>query len=125
MAWTETTRRPYRRDGLRCASDLLNTMWTGVCYAVLDNVNLAAGVYLQTQNDYLAPPAICAGSGTATSSGKCAGRRISYSSMVTYRPVRRITLYAGVMASNVYGGMASGYLHSQNIDPTIGARLQF
>ncbi|MGP0104603.1 hypothetical protein [Rhodoblastus sp.] len=104
---------------------LLNTMWTGLRYAVLDNVNLAAGVYWQTQNDYLAPPATCAGSGTATSSGKCAGGRYSYSFMVTYRPVRRITLYAGVMASNVYGGVASGYLHSQNIDPTIGARLEF
>ena len=104
---------------------LLNTMWTGLRYAVLDNVNLAAGVYWQTQNDYLAPPATCEGSGTATSSGKCSGGRYSYSFMVTYRPARRITLYAGVMASNVYGGVASGYLHSQNIDPTIGARIQF
>jgi predicted porin len=104
---------------------LLNTAWTGVRYAVWDNVNLAAGVYWQTQNDYLAPPATCTGSGTSTSSRQCAGGRYSYSFMATYRPVARIILYAGVMASTVYGGVASGFQHSQNIAPTIGARLQF
>jgi transposase len=28
MAWTETTRRHYRRDGLRYASDLTDAEWT-------------------------------------------------------------------------------------------------
>jgi hypothetical protein len=29
------------------------------------------------------------------------------------------------MLSNVYGGLASGYVAAQNIDPTIGLRIKF
>ncbi len=104
---------------------VLSTAWTGLRYAVSAKLDLGAGVYWETQNDYLAPPATCAGSGIATSSGKCAGGRYSYSVMVTYRPVKRIVLYAGVMSSNAYGGVASGFQRSQNIDPTVGVRFQF
>jgi hypothetical protein len=45
--------------------------------------------------------------------------------MVDYRPVSRISLYAGVMVSNVSGGLASGFLHTQNVDPTVGIRFRF
>ncbi|MCI4679650.1 porin [Rhodoblastus acidophilus] len=106
-------------------SRLLNTVWTGVRYAATKDVDLAAGAYWESQNDYLAAPATCTGSGTATSSGRCAGGRYSYSFRVNYRPVDRVTLYAGVLVSNVYGGVASGFQHSQNIAPTAGARLTF
>jgi hypothetical protein len=34
-------------------------------------------------------------------------------------------LYFGVALSNVYGGMSSGYLQTQNIDPTVGLRIKF
>lgn len=102
-----------------------STVWTGLRYAAMKNLDLATGVYWETQNDYLAAPANCTGSGTATSSGKCAGGRYSYSFLAEYKPVRRVTLYAGVMVSNVYGGNASGFLHAKNIDPTVGLRFQF
>jgi predicted porin len=101
------------------------TVWTGVRYKVLDNLSLAAGVYWDTQNDYLAPPPGCTGSGSSTSSYKCAGGRYSTSFLIDYKPLKRIDVYAGVMVSNVYGGTASGYLHTQNIDPTIGLRFRF
>ena len=45
--------------------------------------------------------------------------------MIDYRPVKRIDLYAGVALSNVYGGLANGYLAAQNIDPTVGVRVKF
>src|SRR5271170_6488852 len=35
---------------------ILNSMWTGVRYSVWSNLDLAAGVYYGTQNDYLPPP---------------------------------------------------------------------
>jgi hypothetical protein len=44
---------------------------------------------------------------------------------VDYRPVKRVDLYAGVALSNVYGGLANGYLQTQNIDPTVGLRIKF
>ena len=36
-----------------------------------------------------------------------------------------MTLYAGVLASNVYGGVASGFLHTENVAPTVGVRVRF
>ena len=102
-----------------------NTLWTGVRYALLSNLNLASGVYWETQNDFLAAPGICTGAGTQTSSSRCDGGRYSYSFLIDYRPVPRVNLYAGVMVSNVYGGPASGFLHDENIAPTVGLRFRF
>jgi predicted porin len=102
-----------------------STVWTGLRYALLKNLDLASGVYWEVQNNYLVPPATCTGSGTATSSGKCAGGRYSYSFLVDYRPTPRINLYAGVLFSDVYGGVANGYLHAENIAPTVGMRFRF
>ena len=102
-----------------------NTVWTGVRYAALKNLDLSAGVYWETQNDYLQGPAVCTGSGINTSSSKCSGGRYSYSFMIDYKPVPRIDIYAGVMVANVYGGVASGYLYTQSVDPTIGIRYRF
>jgi predicted porin len=45
--------------------------------------------------------------------------------MVDYRVTKRLDAYAGVMWSQVTGGLASGYLNSQNIGPTVGLRFQF
>jgi predicted porin len=45
--------------------------------------------------------------------------------MVDYRITKRLDAYAGVMWSQVTGGLASGYLNFQNIGPTVGLRFQF
>jgi hypothetical protein len=45
--------------------------------------------------------------------------------MIIYKPVKRIDLYAGIMVSNVYGGLASGFFKTQDIDPTVGIRVRF
>jgi predicted porin len=103
----------------------LNTVWTGVRYAVRSNLDLAAGVYWESQNDYLATPAVCTGSGSATSNTRCAGGRYSESFLVDYRPIPRVNLYAGVLVSDVYGGVASGFLHTENVAPTVGMRIRF
>ena len=102
-----------------------NTVWTGLRYSATKTVDLASGVYWEIQNDYLAAPDVCTGSGTMTSSSKCSGGRYSYSFLAEYKPVARFTLYAGVLVSNVYGGVASGFQHTQNIAPTVGTRFGF
>jgi len=104
---------------------VLNTVWTGVRYAVRPNLDLATGFYYEHQNDFLPAPSVCTGSGTATSSTRCAGNRWSYSFMIDYRPVSRVSLYAGTMVSNVSGGLASGFLHTQNVAATGGVRFRF
>jgi predicted porin len=103
----------------------LNTVWTGLRYSATKNVEIASGIYWEIQNDFLAAPAVCTGSGTATSSSRCSGGRYSYSFLAEYKPVPRITVYGGVLVSNVYGGVASGFQHTQNIAPTVGTRFLF
>jgi hypothetical protein len=44
---------------------------------------------------------------------------------VDYRPIPRVSLYGGLLASTVYGGAASGFLHTENVAPTVGMRIRF
>lgn len=137
---------------------ITNTLWTGVKWSVPDEllhgygaVDLASGFYYRWQNDYnstyyrgFVVGAPCTGYGAFISSGKCAGSESGLSFMVDYRPVKRVDIYAGVMISNVYGGVAQGYWNyqtvvnpvagrvfayprafTQNYDPTIGVRIRF
>ena len=39
------------------------------------------------------------------SSNKCAGTEDAFSALIDWRPVKRVDLYAGLMVSNVYGGL--------------------
>src|SRR5574337_193242 len=131
---------------------VLQTVWTGLRYSVWENLDVAAGIYYQWQNNYnftidklgFATAAACAGSGAFISSSKCAGSQTAVSILVDYKPVRRVDLYAGVMVNNVYGGLANGFITTspyfnpltrqvavasraatQNYDPTVGVRIRF
>lgn len=141
---------------------VLNTFWTGVRYSVPDewlhgygSLDLAAGFYYQSQNNFnftvdkrgFTLGAACTGTGAFISSNKCAGSQDAISFMADWRPLKRIDVYAGVMYSNVYGGLANGFTqtytyfaptpkgkiftasatsaHTSNWDPTIGIRIRF
>jgi hypothetical protein len=62
---------------------------------------------------------------TRASSNRCAGSEDAISFLIDYRPVKRVDLYAGMMISNVYGGLANGFQAVQNIAPTAGLRVKF
>ena len=100
---------------------ILRIFWTGVKYALRDNVDVAAAYYHYYQNDYSTSP--CADGGLSASS--CRGALNAYSAMIAYRPSPRLTAYGGFMWSQVTGGLASGYLNRVNFAPTIGVRVQF
>ncbi len=104
---------------------ILNTFWTGGRYNIWSNLSVSAGFYYQTQNNYLPAPATCTGHSTGTSSNKCAGSQSAISFLIDYKPFKRVDLYGGMMVSNVYGGLASGYFKTQNLDPTVGLRVRF
>ncbi len=106
-------------------NQILQTVWIGAKYNVRANLSVAANFTYQHQNDFLQAPATCTGFGASTSSPKCAGGQSAIAFLVDYNPLPRIDLYGGVMISNVYGGLASGYFKTQNIDPTIGLRTRF
>jgi predicted porin len=110
---------------------VLQTFWTGVKYSVPDEwlhgwgaLDLAAGFYYQTQNDYnfnwttgithglpfgYATGAACTGTGAFISSSKCSGSQDGLSFLVDWRPIKRVDIYGGIMLTNVYGGLANGY----------------
>ncbi len=60
-----------------------------------------------------------------SSNGACAGSETFFSALIDYRPVKRVDLYAGLMVSNVYGGLANGFPATQDISPTAGIRIKF
>ena len=62
---------------------------------------------------------------TRVSSGKCAGSTDFISALIDWRPVKRVDVYAGVMISNVYAGLANGYYATQTVNPTAGVRIKF
>jgi hypothetical protein len=80
-------------------------------------------VYYAEQNNFSTAP--CTGTGIHTSSASCAGTLDAFSFLIDYRPVQRVDLYAGAALSNVYRGLASGFLQTQTIDPTVGLRIKF
>ena len=102
-----------------------NIFWLGAKYAVNDRLDLIGALYYIGQNNYLQAPAVCTGTGIHISSAACAGSFDTFSFLIDYRPLKRIDLYAGVALSNIYGGLANGYLAAQNIDPTVGLRIKF
>jgi predicted porin len=110
--------------------------WFGAKYAITPQLDVAGDFYYLQQSDYNAGTCAPANSTfvqptgnsftvTRMNSGKCAGATDFISFLVDYRPVKRMDLYAGVMISNVYGGLANGYQVTQTVNPTAGIRIKF
>jgi len=96
--------------------------WTGARYRVIQNLDLIAAYYGYRQNAYGAGTQ--AGCTTAAHS-VCSGDLEAYSIDADYRFNIHFDTYLGAMYSGVHNGVASGYLHSTNINPTAGIRFKF
>jgi predicted porin len=117
---------------------IANVFFLGAKYAVTSQIDVAAAYYYLEQNNYNSSATPCAyANSTFTrpngntfvvsriNSSACAGSQDAISFLVDYRPVKRMDLYAGVMISNVYGGLANGFPVTQEIAPTAGLRIKF
>jgi hypothetical protein len=126
---------------------ILNTFWFGARWKVppvgfLSNLEAMGGFYYQGQNNF--NTSACSGSGAFISSSKCGGSQTGLSFLLDWKPVKRVDIYAGVLLSNVYGGLANGFFstssvvipgtatvvnvntaRTQNYDPTVGIRVRF
>jgi predicted porin len=100
---------------------ILRIFWTGIRYAIRDDLDIAGSYYHYYQNDYNTSP--CTDGGLSASS--CRGALNAYSAMIDWRPMKRVTAYGGFMWSQVTGGLASGYLYRVNIAPSLGVRVEF
>ncbi len=116
---------------------ILQVAWIGAKYAIRSDLDITGAYYFVDQNDYAPPgsaPTVCGpntkapvpgGTPQGALNSYCAGNLYALSALIEYRPLKRLDLYAGLMYSRASGGIASGYIHSDNIDPTIGLRLSF
>jgi predicted porin len=129
-AWTNTTAYNAMR--------VVNVPFIGAKYAINPQLDVSGAFYWETQNNYNSSATPCAYVKTSfvqpngnvinvlrENNSACAGTQDAISAMIDYRPLKRVDLYAGVMVSNVYGGLANGYLATQNIAPTAGLRVKF
>jgi predicted porin len=119
---------------------ILQTAWFGVRYAITPALDITGAYYHEWDNTFATAPgtlAACAVLGSASS--QCAGTLDAVSLAVDWRFARHVDVYAGMMYSQVTGGLASNFIvnnagttvqavgsnRSSNFDPGIGLRYQF
>jgi predicted porin len=100
---------------------VLQIFWAGVNYAVAPDVELMAGYYHYDQPTFGAP-ASCA---AAVTPAACHGTFDGISFAVDWQFAKKFDAYAGVMFSQVDGGLANGYLNRSTIGPAGGLRFRF
>jgi predicted porin len=101
---------------------ILQVYWGGVRYALIPQLELTAAYYGVHQSAY--------GSGTqagcsTSAHSTCSGNLQTFSFDADYRFNVHFDVYAGAMYSGVHAGLASSYLNTTNINPTIGVRCKF
>lgn len=120
---TDISNTAYGTNGL--GNKTLQVMWIGARYAVKENLDVMTGYYHYIQNSFFGTatggPAPCSDS----SRSQCAGTFDGISFAVDWRFAPKWDLYAGVMFTQVTGGLANGYLQRNNVDPTVGLRFRF
>jgi predicted porin len=104
------------------ADKILQVYWAGARYAMNDQFTVALAYYGEKQTAYAT--GVDAGCASVVS-GACAGHFNALSVSVDYHFTKRFDSYAGAMWSNVSHGLASGYLNTTVIDPTVGVRFSF
>jgi predicted porin len=119
---------------------ILQTAWFGVRYAITPALDITGAYYHEWDNTYAVAPATLAGcAALGSSSPTCAGTLDAVSVVLDWRFAKHVDLYAGIMYSQVTGGLASNFFvnnngtttqavgsnRSSNFDPGIGLRYQF
>jgi len=96
--------------------------WTGVRYTIIPKLELTVAYYGVHQDAY----GTGSQAGCSTSAHSvCSGTLEAFSFDADYRFNLHFDAYAGAMYSGVHDGMASGYIYTTNINPTVGVRFKF
>jgi len=112
----------FVNDNAYGVSKIVQVYWTGVRYTVNAHLEVTAAYYGSHQAAY--GIGMQAGCSTAAHS-VCSGILEALSLDLDYRLNRHFDAYVGAMHSAVHGGLASGYLNTTNINPTVGVRYKF
>jgi predicted porin len=104
------------------SSKTVNVYWIGVRYTIIPHLDLTVAYYGYDQNAYgTGKQAGCATSAHSV----CSGRFEAFSFDADYYFTKHFDAYLGAMYSGVHDGVASGYIYTTNINPTIGVRYKF
>ncbi|HEX4389290.1 MAG TPA: porin [Steroidobacteraceae bacterium] len=96
--------------------------WAGVRYEMAPRLELAAAYYRVHQSAYgIGSQTGC----TSSAHSVCSGSLEAFSVDADYRFNVHFDAYIGAMYSGVHGGLASGYLYTTNLNPTLGVRFKF
>jgi predicted porin len=117
---------------------ILQVAWFGATYSIRPDLDITGAYYYAFQNNFLPATGVpSCGPNTTVSAATggnllqgaansyCAGHEHAVSGLLDWRPLKRLDVYAGVMFSQVNGGLASGFFHTNNVAPTVGLRLSF
>jgi predicted porin len=119
---------------------ILQTAWIGARYSITPALDITGAYYHEWQNTFATSSTTLAGcAALGSSSAQCSGTLDAMSLVVDWRFARHVDMYAGVMWSQVQGGLASNFIvnntgttvqsvganKSSNYDPGIGLRYQF
>ena len=122
------------------ADKILQTAWFGVRYSITPALDITGAYYHEWDNTFATAPGTLAGcAALGSSSAQCAGTLDAVSVVVDWRFAKHVDVYAGVMYSQVTGGLASNFIvnnigttvqtvganRSSNFDPGVGLRYQF
>jgi predicted porin len=100
---------------------LLHVFWTGGKYAVTDNLDVIGAYYHYTQPTFGA----FVNCTNPSAFANCHGTFDAVSFVVDWQFAKKFDAYAGIMFSQVNGGLANGFLNRSTIDPTVGLRFRF
>jgi predicted porin len=99
-----------------------HVFWTGVKYSVTDNLDVT-GAYYHYDQPAFGAVVNCAANSAAFAN--CHGTFDAVSFVADWQFAKKFDAYAGIMFSQVNGGLANGYLNRNSIDPTVGLRFRF
>jgi predicted porin len=103
-------------------SKTVQVYWSGIRYTVIPHLELTLAYYGYDQNAYgTGTQAGCSTSAHST----CSGNLEAFSFDADYRFNLHFDAYLGAMYSGVHDGVASGYIYTTNINPTVGVRYKF
>jgi predicted porin len=97
----------------------LQVVWAGARYWVVPKVEAVFGWNRYMQNSYK-------GNGCSDASfNSCSGTEDVFGLFADYHISKSFEAYGGAMYSLVLGGLANGFYHNNNLDPTVGIRYSF
>lgn len=97
----------------------LEVVWAGARYWATSKLEAVFGWNRYMQNNFHGDTCDNA------SFSSCSGTEDVFGLFADYHISKRFDIYGGAMYSLVVGGLANGYFHNNNLDPTMGLRYSF